>query len=195
MLNLEPLEEKIWANQLLGLVQNPRYRDILQSYCVAGTYAEVAKDLGLSNARVNQIVKQSLRRIRTRLGVETKAEKEKRLAMEETMRRYHAELQEKQAAEDARIANLKPRIDDWFVVKLDDEDRVIGRMSDHPKQHKFRSQTQITSPIKRLDREAGVCETNNRVYILGTESSRYEHEYNKAVENAKNRRLGRRKRI
>lgn len=54
-------------------------------------------------------------------------------------------------------------IENWFQRG----DRLIGTITKHERQNEFKGNTQITSPIVKMDEAAGICETRNTLYTLG----------------------------
>jgi len=55
-------------------------------------------------------------------------------------------------------------IDNWLRTG----NFLCGMVTGHPLQQNFREEYQYTSDIVRMDEEAGICETRNTVYTLGT---------------------------
>lgn len=52
---------------------------------------------------------------------------------------------------------------EWSIVN----NRLVGRVSNHPRQHEFTQPYVTTSEIVKLDEEKGICETKNTIYQLG----------------------------
>jgi len=63
------------------------------------------------------------------------------------------------------------RIDNWVLwTNPKGDQQLIGTVSAHDRQDEFRSDTQITSRIVKIDFEAGTAETLNTLYTLGTKA-------------------------
>lgn len=64
---------------------------------------------------------------------------------------------------------MKPQayIENWTVANK----CLIGTIMDHPRQTEFSATMQVTSPLISIDYKAGVAETQNTNYILGTSLS------------------------
>lgn len=54
-------------------------------------------------------------------------------------------------------------IDEWF----EQGNRLWGKISNHPTQHEFKKEMQMTSPLVELNMEEGYAETQNTFYRLG----------------------------
>jgi hypothetical protein len=53
---------------------------------------------------------------------------------------------------------------DWHIQF---GNRLVGRISEHPRQEEFTRPFQVTSPVIRWDFNLGIAETLNTIYILG----------------------------
>ena len=64
------------------------------------------------------------------------------------------------------MANKKTaNIEDWEVVNLAGRDHLIGRISNHERQENFKTDRQITSKLKKIDRIEKMAETENTIYF------------------------------
>ena len=64
------------------------------------------------------------------------------------------------------------RIDDWEVQSILGDDYLIGRISNHERQPEFKTNRQITSRLKKIDRIERMAETENTIYFLGEENGK-----------------------
>ncbi len=63
------------------------------------------------------------------------------------------------------------RIENWTEIPaFGGGSYLLGTIKDHPRQHMFHAAQQMTSPIIKMDRANGICETENTVYVLGKEA-------------------------
>lgn len=69
------------------------------------------------------------------------------------------------------VQKNQARIENWFPVNLYPQKGVVllGQIKDHPNQRFFKAPQQQTSLVLNLDREKGICETENTIYTLGKE--------------------------